>query len=791
MKISSLRSSRLLIGSVFLLISSPSVFSQYLWLGQVTGETDLGRRFTVYNGDAVSLFMEANWENTANPGTAAPADSINTSGQPIAGINAPILITNGGVAGGTNGAGSSTGHLRTNGHAVTVSGAGSGLKMSVDPGLRAMIQNDGSPGGDRSPLVIAGGAFVVAERLQDIAVTIEGAGSRLFIASNSADHAGLENSTVALTGLDEDSPEIHFTSNSLENVLPALASITINGEPVSYGSDPFRLEAGDNVLLTPRDDYNFANFKQLDAQGNVSPSGISLRAVTPVAPSYWDVTGATAGGGVFDDFFGGVADGDWDLTSPNWSGDIAGATATAPWTDGGIASFAAGDDVDFGLVTVDGTRTLAGLLVERGVIEIEGGTLQFAGGGIHLGNLARLKLSSQLAGAPWLRIEKGSTFELEGTITTSGLTGDGNFQFFEGDSLTIDSAVTRRFAGSIGGGGHLAKDGAGDLRFARPQILSGELTINAGAVTLAKEQGNIGTLVHAAVVRVRQGATWNVAAAPVTIGADQILTGDGTVVAADRVTWSQPGGNNHAAQVPILTDAVTISGRIEPGDDGIGELAISSGTVTLGATSVLEIEIDDDATPANDKLVVGGLLKIVNGAQIEFKHSAPPTAEVYVLASYGGAAPVTPLVSTTLPDGYVLDQAYQGNSIALVVQAASGFETWAVANGIADADFDADAGNTGVANGVAYALGLDPLDPAAVAALPGLIPANPGEWQWVLPKGDLASADPAIGYFFEVSDDLQDWTKVSPTSEDAGSFRYVLPVTGEPSFLRARIDRVL
>jgi hypothetical protein len=138
-------------GSLILLGTSGALHADYVWLGKITGETDLGKRYSIFNGDAASLYAEANWENTANPGTAAPTDAVNNSSQAIAGINAPLIVNNGGVAGGTNGAGTSTAHLRTNGHALTVTGPGSGMKISVDPSFRAMIQNDGTAGGARSP----------------------------------------------------------------------------------------------------------------------------------------------------------------------------------------------------------------------------------------------------------------------------------------------------------------------------------------------------------------------------------------------------------------------------------------------------------------------------------------------------------------------------------------------------------------------------------------------------------------------------------------------------------------
>ena len=84
----------------------------------------------------------------------------------------------------------------------------------------------------------------------------------------------------------------------MANGLLALPSIIINGSPAVAGSDPFRHEPGDNMLFTPRTDYSFGNFKQLDSQQAGSTSGVSMRAVTPLAPRYWDIDGSTAGAGM-------------------------------------------------------------------------------------------------------------------------------------------------------------------------------------------------------------------------------------------------------------------------------------------------------------------------------------------------------------------------------------------------------------------------------------------------------------------------------------------------------------
>jgi hypothetical protein len=768
-------------GSLILLGTSGALHADYVWLGKITGETDLGKRYSIFNGDAASLYAEANWENTANPGTAAPTDAVNNSSQAIAGINAPLIVNNGGVAGGTNGAGTSTAHLRTNGHALTVTGPGSGMKISVDPSFRAMIQNDGTAGGARSPLTVANGAFVLTQQLQDIEATISGTGSRLFIGSNSAVHAGLENSTIALTGIDETSPEIHFINNTMANVLLVLPSITINGSPAVAGSDPFRIEPGDNVVFTPRANYSFGNFKQLDGQQTAPTSGVSIRAITPLAPSYWDINGDTAGAG------GETPSGTWDTTAAHWTSAVAGDTATAAWTDGAVAAFSAGSDAtDLYTVTLAGTRTVSGLRVESGDLELAGAALDFSSGPLGVGNLAFLTLTSAVTGTPASRIEAGSLLLLNADQTLGALRGSGSISCGS-QNLVTDHAGVASFSGSLQSStGTITKRGSGELRLDRAShIIGGDLVVEAGTLTLAKDQGNQGALTSAPLFRVKSGATLDISSAPVTLGGTQQLAGAGTVAAANRTTWTQPAGNNFAAQVAIVTDALTVLGTIDPGDEGIGQLAIPQGTVNLLGGSILKIQIDDSATPKSDKLLLGGALKIQSGATLELDITGTPTAASYELVQYTGTAPAGTFTVLNLPAGYRIEHAFNGNTVALVKN--SPFDAWATANGIPGAAFAADGPDQdGIANGVEYALGLNP---TAFDALPSLATAT-GDFTWTLPKGPEAAADPGIGYFFETSGNLSGWTKVAPTSEDGASFSFLLPGSQGRQFVRIVIDQL-
>jgi hypothetical protein len=225
----------------------------YVWLGTSDGLAN--SVLTSLNGDGNSVYAENNWDDDSIPGIqAAPADSINNSTQTISGINNAVLINNGGVSGGPNGGGSNTVHFRTNGNALTISGAGSGLKMAITgTGAGAWIENDGTTGGGRSTLLISNGGFLSTAALRDISATVTGSNSSLYFIGAGDNGLALNNSTIDLSGVSfGSSPTIHWASITAEQLFTAavLGSITVNGAPGVWGSDPLVFEEGDNLIVT-------------------------------------------------------------------------------------------------------------------------------------------------------------------------------------------------------------------------------------------------------------------------------------------------------------------------------------------------------------------------------------------------------------------------------------------------------------------------------------------------------------------------------------------------------------
>lgn len=277
--------SRLLLAALTAAATLPA-HAGFVWLGTSTGLTDAPN--TSLGGDGDSLYQETNWDDDAVAGLQAPANNaINNSTQTPAGISNAVFVNNGFVAGGANGAGSSTAHFRTNGNTVTVSGAGSGIKMAntligSTSTAAAWFENDGTTGGARSSLVIDGG-FVSTGALKDIAATVSGTTGGIWFLSHNANGLDGNNVTIDLTGdLNENSATLHWVSITAEQLFTAgvLGSLTVNGAPGVWGSDPLVYEEGDNLLATAGT-YHRAGTPQL-TQNNwyaTSRSGFSMSAV--------------------------------------------------------------------------------------------------------------------------------------------------------------------------------------------------------------------------------------------------------------------------------------------------------------------------------------------------------------------------------------------------------------------------------------------------------------------------------------------------------------------------------
>jgi hypothetical protein len=286
--------------SLFVAAALPG-HAAYVWLGTSTGLVD-GPNSSL-GGDGDSIYAENNWDDDSIGGLqAAPANSINNSGQSPAGINNAVIVNNGGVAGGANGGGTNTSHFRTNGNAVTVSGAGSGLKLAIvltgggTSAAAAWIENDGLAGGSRSSLSISGGGFVTTGALRDIAASVSGSGSSLYFISNGDNGLDGNNSTIDLTGGTwGSSATLNWGSVSFAQLFTAgvLGSLTVNGSAGVWGSDPLVYEPGDNLLATA-ETFNRTGTAELPQNNwyGTTRNGFSIIAVPEPSSALLGLLGA-------------------------------------------------------------------------------------------------------------------------------------------------------------------------------------------------------------------------------------------------------------------------------------------------------------------------------------------------------------------------------------------------------------------------------------------------------------------------------------------------------------------
>jgi len=85
---------------------------------------------------------------------------------------------------------------------------------------------------------------------------------------------------------------------------------------------------------------------------------------------------------------------------------------------------------------------------------------------------------------------------------------------------------------------------------------------------------------------------------------------------------------------------------------------------------------------------------------------------------------------------------------------------------------------------VEYALGSGPLT-AGAGAFPALTVLGNGSRELRIPKGIDAALDPTLGYRFQTSGDLLNWSSLlAPTTETATEAVFVLPAGPARMFLR-------
>jgi autotransporter-associated beta strand protein len=286
----------------------------------------------------------------------------------------------------------------------------------------------------------------------------------------------------------------------------------------------------------------------------------------------------------------GTGGGAWDAGSTNWL--LAGSPAA--YADGTPVRF---DDTAVGATTV---RLATALFPASVTISNNALAYTFAGTGSIGGLTALLK-----QGTNALALAHTGANSFAGGVTVAGGTlqigtnnagggfgagsvvNNGAIVFHRSDSFTV--------AAAIGGSGSVTKLGGGALTLSGTNTYTGPTWVNAGRLTVNGRIGGGGTLTSAG----------------------------GTYVS---------GGGTH-------TGPVVVGGTLQPGGSGTFG-TFTSGTLTLGAGAVIQLDLNADNTVGagiNDLLVVNGNLAVSNNTLSINMVTLPRIGVPYRLIQYTGA----------------------------------------------------------------------------------------------------------------------------------------------------------
>ena len=317
------------------------------------------------------------------------------------------------------------------------------------------------------------------------------------------------------------------------------------------------------------------------------------------------------------------------------------------------------------------------------------------------------------------------------------------FNLMEGGDPYDISNVS--FANAIGSGtsAALVKTGPGTLTLTQPSSYSGGTTVSQGTLEFANDGlGTSGSItMNGGILRWATSNTQDLSSRVVMVNAKSasFSTNGNDVNFAGAIGNSSTGnlGKTNTLGTLTLNGTNTYTGTTTVGGGTLklaaGATITASASLTLGAPGTLDTSaqttysvpaaqpiafgINAGGSGSAGKIAAAGLE--VSNATVTYTITGTPDDPVYVLATYTGTLAGTFLSVPAAPTGYTLKYDHEGNKIALVQDAASGFAAWQSANSTAGGLGD-DHDNDGVDNGTEYFLAGN-ADSTGFTALPGVI----------------------------------------------------------------------
>ena len=330
------------------------------------------------------------------------------------------------------------------------------------------------------------------------------------------------------------------------------------------------------------------------------------------AALYWDSNGNTTTGA------GPAPAGTWG-TSTFWNADMdgLGAVATTGWTSGETAVFSAGIDATGPFtVTVSGTQTAAGIVVQEGTVTLAVGTASLGAGPVTINSGATLSTDSSLrvstsAGSIWTLdggtarstngAAAGSFIDIDSTILLTA--NGGTLSHTVAGILNIVQATT-----IISGPGSLTKTGAGVLAIASPSTYGGTTTINDGELRIRTTANR---LPIATAVTVTSPGILNLNGVSQQIGS---LSGDGLVgLGSATLTVGNATGTTFSGSIRDTANAgaagtTSVGGKVTK--VGAGMLTLTGANIYTGLT---QIDAGSIRLGASERLFNSGALRLNGG----------------------------------------------------------------------------------------------------------------------------------------------------------------------------------